>query len=173
MKPHDAANRLEIAIPTLRQWAYEYREFLSPQAVGGGGRHRDFADHDLRVLFFVREQKRMGYPADEIHLTLRQLEQDSWEKLPDIPERSNMAAVPVVPEAAARAALDAERRSLLHEISFLHEQNKRLEEQLAASQDEVKSVLREKDDEVKELTRKLAQVETELTFYRSGRLKPE
>lgn len=169
MKPHDIAGYLEIAVPTVRQWASEYKEFLSPGAAGGDGRHRDFSDLDLRVLNFVRQEKRKSVPAPEIHLALRRLQEDDWESLPFLSERPNVAQVPMVPEAAAHAALDAERRALLREIVLVRE----LLEKSEAEGKHKDEVIGEQTKEIKELTKQLAEVETELKLYRSGRLKPE
>jgi DNA-binding transcriptional MerR regulator len=173
MKPAQIASTLEIAVPTVRAWAAEYRLFLTSAGAGGEGRHRDFNDLDLRVLYFVREQKRAGIPAEEIHAALRQLQATDWEGLPYVPERPNMAQVPMVPAVAADMALDTERRSLLREIAMLQERIDDMQKRLDAKDDEIKEVINNKNQEVNELTRKLAEVETELKLYRSGRLKPE
>jgi DNA-binding transcriptional MerR regulator len=169
VKPHDVAGYLEIAVPTVRQWASEYKEFLSPNAAGGDGRHRDFSDLDLRILNFIRQEKRKSVPAPEIHLALNRLQQENWEGLPYLSERPHVAQVPMVPEAAAHAALDAERRALLREIVLLRE----LLEKSEIEGKEKDAVIGEQTKEIKELTRQLAEVETELKLYRSGRLKPE
>jgi DNA-binding transcriptional MerR regulator len=180
MKPHEVADRLEIAIPTVRLWATEYRHFLSPQAAGGGGRHRDFNEQDLRILYFIQQQKQTSIPAAEIHLTLERLQADNWEDLPHIPERPNMAAVPVVPEAAAQAALDAERRTLFREIATLQERLEKVEAQLEEERAGREALLQTERAEREKLLRelsdlnaKLAEAQTELRLYRSGRLKPE
>jgi len=184
MKPHEVATRLKIATSTVRQWAAEYREFMSPHAAGGEGQHRSFIELDMRVLYFIREAKQRNERFEEIEPVLKNLQEDSWTDLPYIPEEPNMASVPMVPEAAAQGALDAERRSLLREISFLHEQLKERDEtyreQLKERDQTYREQIQNKDMQLKEqheriatLMRELGEVDVELRLYRSGRLKPE
>jgi DNA-binding transcriptional MerR regulator len=168
MKPSEVAKILGMAATTIRAWSQEFGDFLSPTGAGGEGRHRDFSDLDVRILAFVQEQKRAGRPGYEIRFALQQLQAIDWEGLPYVSERPNFAKVPVIPEAAAHAALDAERRSLLREIVFLQEQNNNLQVRLEAKD----AVLEQKTAQILELTRRLSEVDTELKFYREGRLKP-
>jgi hypothetical protein len=84
-----------------------------------------------------------------------------------------MASVPMVPEAAAQGALDAERRSLLREISFLHEQ---FREREAVYREQIQNKdmqLKEQHERIATLMRELGEVDVELRLYRAGRLKPE
>lgn len=173
MKPHDVAQRLKIATSTVRQWAAEYREFMSPHAAGGAGRHRSFTEFDIRVLYFIREAKYRSQRYEEIEPVLRQLRENSWADLPYIAEEPNMASVPMVPEAAAQGALDAERRSLLREIAFLHDQLKE-RDQTYREQVQSKDVqIKEQHERIATLMRELGEVDVELRLYRAGRLKPE
>lgn len=167
MKPSEVAGLLSMAATTIRAWSQEFGDFLSPTGAGGEGRHRDFSDLDVRILGFVQEQKRAGRPGHEIRIALQQLQAIDWESLPYVAERPNVAKVAMVPEAAAHAALDAERRSLLREIVFLQEQNSELQARLEAKE----AALEQKNDQILELTRRLTEVDTELKFYREGRLK--
>lgn len=173
MKPHDVAARLKIATSTVRLWSLEYREFMSPHAAGGNGRHRSFTELDVRVLYFIKESKDQNQRHEEIDLMLRQLRENSWIDLPYIPEEPNMASVPMVPEAAAHGALEAERRSLLREIAFLHEQFKDREAELREQIQSKDAQLTEQHERIATLNRQLGEVDVELRLYRSGRLKPE
>ena len=173
MKPHDVALRLKIAPSTVRQWAAEYREFMSPHAAGGEGRHRSFTELDMRVLYFIREAKDRNQRFEEIAPVLKNLQDDAWTDLPFIPEEQNMASVPMVPEAAAQGALDAERRSLLREISFLHEQFRGREAVYREQIQNKDMQLKEQHERIATLMRELGEVDVELRLYRAGRLKPE
>src|SRR5215207_3363220 len=173
MKPHDVAFRLKIATSTVRQWAAEYREYMSPYAAGGAGRHRSFTELDVRVLNFIKEAKQRNQRHEEIEPVLNQLREGAWADLPFIPEEPNMASVPMVPEAAAHGALEAERRSLLREITFLHEQFREREEAYREQLQNKDVQLREQHERIATLMRQLGEVDVELKLYRSGRLKPE
>lgn len=173
MKPHDVAFRLKIATSTVRLWSAEYREFMSPHAAGGGGRHRSFTELDIRVLYFIKEAKDRNQRYEEIEPVLRQLRENSWADLPYIAEEPNMASVPMVPEAAAHGALEAERRSLLREITFLHDQFREREEAYREQLQSKDVQLREQHERIATLMREIGEVDVELKLYRSGRLKPE
>lgn len=166
MKPSEVAHLLGVAPTTVRSWSQEFGRFLSASGAGGAGRHRDFTDVDLRVLAFIQQQKRAGHASYEIQHVLTNLQDADWEGLPYLPERPHVGTVPMVPEAAAHAALDAERRALLREIAFMQQQTEELKAQLAAKD----MVIGEKQTEILDLTRRLSEVETELRFYREGRL---
>lgn len=173
MKPHDVAARLKIATSTVRLWSAEYREFMSPHAAGGGGRHRSFTEIDVRVLYFIKEAKDRNQRYEEIEPVLRQLRENSWSDLPYVVEEANMASVPMVPEAAAHGTLEAERRSLLREIAFLHDQLKEREQAYREQIQSKDAQITEQHERVATLMRQLGEVDVELRLYRSGRLKPE
>lgn len=173
MRPHDVAVRLKIAASTVRQWAAEYREFMSPHAAGGGGRHRSFTELDVRILYFVKEAKDRNQHYEEIEPVLTQLRENSWSDLPFVPEEANMASVPMVPEAAAHSVLEAERRSLLREIAFLREQFQEREEAYQQQLQHKDAQITEQHERIATMMRQLGEVDVELRLYRSGRLKPE
>jgi DNA-binding transcriptional MerR regulator len=184
MKPAEIAGTLEVSVATVRAWSGEFKQFLSPNAGGGDGRHRDFSDHDLRILYFVKLQKRSSAPASEIYEALRQMQATDWEGLPYVPQTPTVSKVPMVPAAAADVALDTERRALLREIASLQERVDDLQRRLDSKDEEIKTIINSKDEqirgvlaenseEIRALTKQLAEVETELKLYRSGRLKPE
>ena len=169
MKPSEVARILRIAPTTVRAWSAEYADVLSPGGAGGDGRFRDFNDQDLRILYFIQQEKRSSVPGDEIHEALRQMQARDFEGLPYVPERPNVAEVPMVPAAAADSALGAERRALLREIAFLEERVGRLEEKLGEERSTSDERLREIVDLNGKLQRALALVE----LYEQGRIKPK
>jgi DNA-binding transcriptional MerR regulator len=61
----------DISYETVRAWAEEFKEYLSPLANPGEGRHRVFSDNDLRVFSLVREMKETGSTFSDIHASLK------------------------------------------------------------------------------------------------------
>jgi DNA-binding transcriptional MerR regulator len=175
MKPADLANILQQAASTIRTWSREFGEYLSPTAQGGEGHHRAYTDHDLRVLAHVKTLKQEGQTVETIRATLEALRADDWRDLPVAPGDAPLrvtAPVAMVPQQAAAAALDEQRRALLREIATLEDRVKDLAQQLsheqAARRDDVERLVREQTD----LRAKLAEAEQLNRLYESGRLKP-
>lgn len=61
----------EVHIETIRLWAVEFAEYLSPTARPGSNRPRQFSQDDLGVLTLVSDMKRAGRAFVEIHATLK------------------------------------------------------------------------------------------------------
>jgi DNA-binding transcriptional MerR regulator len=160
MKPHEVANLIGVDSSTIRNWSREYADFFSAQAAGGEGRHRSFTDLDVRLVFYISQLKRSNFTKDEIALALQQVRADSWETLPPLPDSQPSARVPVVPAAAADAALESERRSLMREIAMLQD---RIEKMEGSARSDRETIL--------ELTRRLATAEAELRLWQDGRLR--
>ena len=175
MGPGDAAKLLNVDRSTITRWtAHEFKRYMTPGAQGGTGKQRVMTDRDLRVLHLIKILKDTNTPSEEIHATLQQMERVEWEGLPDMPAAPhNMATVPVVPTAAADAALSAERKSLLREITFLQDRIEQLEETLADERSKTIGKQEELLRELADLRQRIGEQEIELKFYRSGRLKPD
>ena len=121
------------------------------------------------MLLLVKNLKATNTPLEEILAALRQLEHDGWQGLPDMPEAPpGVAEFPVMPTAAAEAALTSERRSLLREIAVLQERIDQLEAKLDGERDQRDDLLREIGD----LRQHIGEQENELKLWRAGRLKP-
>ncbi len=139
---------------TIRKYAADYAEFLSPTASAAGGRHRDYSDHDARVLKLVIDMKAAKQDGGSIDATLKALQDSSWERLPQLDEKS----LAVIPTPAALLAAQTERAVMQKEIDMLREQVIDLKAERA-------------DRDV--LVKKLAEAETMLRLYEDGRLKPK
>ncbi|MBI3538045.1 MAG: MerR family transcriptional regulator [Chloroflexi bacterium] len=61
-----AASELGVTQSTLKRWAKEFTQFLSPSPVSGDGAGRRFTDNDLAILRGVREQLAGGLSTDEV-----------------------------------------------------------------------------------------------------------
>ena len=114
-----------------RAWSMgEFKPYLSPTAQGGSGRNRNLTELDARILGYINQLKQQSVPLEDIHFNLKRLQNSDWRDLPlinDVAGISGLSHVPVVPKAAHDMTLDAERKALLREISFLEERIKVLE----------------------------------------------
>lgn len=55
---------------TVRNWAIEFENELSPTANPGGGRQRAFTDSDLEIVALISEMKGQGKLYADIHAAL-------------------------------------------------------------------------------------------------------
>lgn len=153
MRASQICASLEIADSTLRKYAVEYAEYLSASGAGGNGRHRDYTDHDVRVLKLVNDMKRANQSEANIEITLASLQAGDWERLPELDD----ATAAIIPSPAGMVAINQDRAVMQKEIDMLREQ-------IADMKAERKNV--------EELVRKLAEAELMNRLYESGRLKP-
>lgn len=150
MKSSALVELLHLPESTIRKYAVDYAEYLSPSAVGGGRRHRDYTDHDARVLKLVIDMKAAKQSAENIDVTLRSLQDGGWERLPTLDENT----LALLPTPQAMITAQTERAVMQKEIDMLREQ--------------VEKASADRDD----LLRKLARAELRLELYASGELKP-
>lgn len=153
MKMSAVVTALGVADSTVRKYATEYSEYLSPSGMGGEGRHRDFTDHDLRVLKLIFDMKSARQSDDNIDATLRSLQANGWERLPPLDGN----ALALIPSPGEALAAQADRLVMQKEIDMLREQIADLKAERA-----------DRD----ELVRQLAEARTLLKLYDEGRLKP-
>ena len=60
-----------ISGETVRTWADEFNDYLSPAATPGKGKHRLFSNDDMRVFAYIADRKEDGATFEDIHLGLR------------------------------------------------------------------------------------------------------
>lgn len=166
MKPHEVAARLRIGGSTVRAWSNEFGQYLTPSAQGGNGRYRDFIDHDVQVLHYIKSLRNASVPVEEVHLRLQQMAANDWADLPPLSTAPpSMMPLPVVSEDMVQA----ERRNLLQHLAQSQQRVVELEKRIAEQQDEKEALLRE----ISELKEQMGEMRIELKLYREGRLKPE
>ncbi len=66
-----AANELTISLNTLKRWAQDFGEFLSPSGGVNNGASRRFTSDDIALLRRVKEQLASGLGTDEVIEQLR------------------------------------------------------------------------------------------------------
>ncbi len=64
------AQVFKTARETIRNWAIEFENELSPQANPGGGRQRAFSESDLEIIALISEMKGQGKLYADIHAAL-------------------------------------------------------------------------------------------------------
>ena len=170
MKPVNVAHLLNIGGSTVRAWSDEFREYLSPTAVGGDGRRRDFTVQDVQILGLIKERTDHNTPRHEINAELHTLQAADWRQLPPLanPAEQNDPSA-MVPMATAQTAITIERQALLREIGTLQNNVRELKTELSTERGDKEKLLREIADLNGQLQRALTLVE----LYEQGRLKPK
>lgn len=158
MKPNAVVAALRVPDSTIRKYANEYSSYLSPSADTRKGSHRDYTDHDVRVIKLIIDMKAARQSTDNIHVTLRSLEAGAWERLPALDDTS----ASIIPSPAAMIEGHTDRAVMQNTIDMLREQI-----------DGMKGDSRIDRDRINELERELSRSKTLLELYESGRLKPE
>lgn len=115
MKANQLVTTLGIADSTIRNYAQEFAEYLSPSGTGGAGKHRDYTEHDQRVLKLIRDMKQERLSTDDMHATLSSLQAGGWERLPALDDNSR--AIIATPAATVQASAD--RSAMQREIELL------------------------------------------------------
>lgn len=188
MKPSDVSTMIGVSSVTIRKWSNEFASFLSPTGAGGDGRHRDFTETDVRVLKLIKELRDGGRTRHDIEMSLQNaLDQGTIDDIPLPESAAHVARVPMIPTAAADAALNVSNSSLLREIAFLETRIQEMKEERAAIEAQMKEerferekLLREigqsRSDllrEINEAQSALAAANAELELWRKGRIKAE
>lgn len=169
MKPGEVSKFLGIGRSTVTLWTNnDFKQYFSPGGQGGGG-NRSFTDQDIRVMHLIKTLKDSNTPVEQIHQELQQLQADDWQGLPDMPAAKTSANVPVIPTQAADVAMSMQQRSFLREIEMLNEQLDKVNLELDQRRGNDERYLRE----IADLEKRLSASETELKFYREGRLKAD
>lgn len=130
MKPHDVARWLQIGDSTVRAWSSEFGEYLSPTAVGGDNRRRDFTLQDRQILAVVKRYVDHNAPREEIHAELKRLQAGDWRELEAPTSAPDETAITAAPGGDMALAFNVERRALLREVSTLQERVRDLENKL-------------------------------------------
>lgn len=170
MTPDDAHKLTGVGRSTITGWtSREFKDYFSPTAQAADGRARDLTEHDVRLLVFLKQETDARRTRPQIMEALRQLQANDWRDLPDIPYGSQSAVVPVVPSAAADAAITSERRVYLAQIDVLQKQLEQAQQEAQTARQQHEPLLREIGD----LKADLARAQLMLELYESGRIKPE
>jgi DNA-binding transcriptional MerR regulator len=125
-----------VSAETVRTWADEFEQFLSPLAKPGTGRHRIFNTADLHVFALVAEMKEKGFTYSDIHASLLN---DTRGIIPEMAiERAQEVEMAIqLDDAQSRIiALETERDTVLAKFQGLRDENIRLQTRLEVAQTE-------------------------------------
>lgn len=70
-KSQDIQRTFDVSAETVRTWANEFEQYLSPTANPGTGRHRIFTEADLTVFALISETKDRGGTYEDAHVSLK------------------------------------------------------------------------------------------------------
>jgi len=71
--PENVRDMLGKSTETIRKWSIEFEKFLTPGARSiQAGQHRFYEEDDLRVFFYVKQNRDLGIPFDSIWAALDQ-----------------------------------------------------------------------------------------------------
>lgn len=133
-----------ISKETVRQWAIEFAQYLSPSAAPGQkGKHRQYTEDDLTVFALIAEMKERGVIFDEIHLALTNGQRGTPPGMQTAISQTTMQMVLLEKRVTE---LSAEVERLLpfeNENIELRALLKRTEEQLASAQEKIDKLNRE------------------------------
>ena len=114
----DISHYYDFAVPTVRNWAIEFSEYLSPSANPGQGKQRSFTVEDLTVIDLVATYKRRQVTYDDIHLALKAGQRGD---APNITEQELKALSATEGEKRASLEIQVLQRSILDLRQQLHE----------------------------------------------------
>lgn len=144
-----------VARETIRNWADEFAEYLSPLATPGRGKRRMYSYDDLMVISLVAELKKQGMTYTDIHVSLKN------------GQRGQPPALP--PEEIQALVVGKQERQLELGVEYLQQSVMQLQRQLERAQGEVVALqevkttnirltilLEEREKQVEELKAQLA-----------------
>ncbi|MBA3869141.1 MAG: MerR family transcriptional regulator [Anaerolineae bacterium] len=132
------ASHFAVNAQTVKRYAEEFRDYLSPTATPEGGNTRRFTEDDVKVYDLIVRMKQDGKRFEQIHAALASGERG---ELPDFEIGSLTAA-----QSSAQLRLLKRVAELQTEVERLRGVDARLEEvreQLAEAKAEIKSLNRE------------------------------
>lgn len=132
----------DISRETVRVWAREFEQYLSPSARPEKGQKRVYTDADLEVFALVAEQKNAGLTFEQIHPMLQSGERGH---APD-PELAMVASTEtqkVVTLTRRVMQLERELNEANSDRSMQAGQITELRQQLASAREEVRQLNRE------------------------------
>ena len=128
-----------VALETIRNWADEFQDYLSPTATPGRGKHRMYTFEDLSVFSLVADLKKQGMTYTDIHASLRNGQRGQPPALP--PE-----------EIQALVVGDQERRLSL-EVEYLQRSLIRAQQELDEARTALKEATQIKEEKIRLETR--------------------
>jgi len=124
-----------VARETIRNWADEFQDYLSPTATPGHGKRRMYSFEDLTVISLVAELKKQGMTYADIHVSLKN------------GQRGRPPALP--PEDVQALVVGKQERQLELGVEYLQHSVIQLQRQLEQAQQEVVALQEVKMDNIR------------------------
>jgi DNA-binding transcriptional MerR regulator len=160
-------NLFDVSSQTIRTWADEFQEYMSPSASPEPGRHRQFTEEDLRVFALIKELKGQGKLYEDIHASLKA---GSRGDLPTLPPDD---MVDIVATQQGLALLQ-QFQSLIQRVETLDSEVKSMRESLKAERvQELKEELEKARSDKMEMMRKIGRLEALLEIEREKNAQPD
>ena len=165
-KSRDVQRLFKISAETVRVWAEEFSEYLSPNATPGTGRHRIFNHDDLQVFALVAEYRDMGRTFSDAHVVLKM----GQRKEVDIDALETgivlQSALQLEVVESRLAELANQLQAAEDRARQLHDENIRLKTRLEY-QEKLETELEVSRAEVNKLTREMGRLEALLEIERA------
>lgn len=126
MKSGELAKRLRVTDATIRDWADQYSDLLSPQA--RNKRPRVFDPDDVMVMATIRWHREMDVPTPHEEIRERLEKGERVDALPDLPD----AALEEARSITAYKPADTFDELKAHFAQLLQERNEAIERERAA-----------------------------------------
>lgn len=158
MRSRDVAKRLGVDASTVRRWARDYEEYLSPTARKAPDddlrKPRVFTDEDLRLFWTIATAQNRGVGHEEIEQMIGNGELLEGD-LPEHPLTQTADEIELVPASTALARIEALQDKV---------------EMLESDLEDARQRLDQKNDRVIELEQKLGETMTEIAVL-EGRIE--
>ena len=141
-KPKDVQMLFGVSDETVRTWANQFDEFLSPLANPGKGRHRIFTYDDLSVFALVAELKAKGMTYADVSAALQNGERGD---VPEIPTDIDMLQTTIQLDDASQkvkqlqSLIQQSREEIIRLQTLLEERDRQIE-QLRTDQGKVEKL---------------------------------
>lgn len=140
------AKRFGVAEQTVKNWAKEFAEYLSPTATPEPGKRRAFTADDVAIFALAHGMVGRGRDTDAAHVALR---------------AGQRGESGIVAANTADTLISVQRERDMLQGALIE-----LRQQLKDSRDT-------RDQRIAELERELSRTQTLLELYQSGKLKPD
>lgn len=128
-----------VVLETIRNWADEFQDYLSPLATPGHGKHRMYTFDDLRVFALVAELKQMGHTYADIHSSLQNGQRGNP---PALPPEDIQAVVSSGQERRLSLEVDTLQRHLIRTQQELEEARAALKEAMQVREEKIRLEMR-------------------------------
>lgn len=160
-KSADVQRLFDVSSETVRRWAQEFEQYLSPTATPGKGRARQFTADDLTVFALVSEIKNSGGTYDDVHLALKSGQRGSIEDAAQERALDIRANVEVDFIRKKMEQLQVDHNRAVEQVKTLEGEVIRFQTELK-QMDEVKSELQASRDMINNLNREIGKLEAQL-----------